>query len=425
MRLFGAAILVAALILPASAVFARDGNHEAITQQLLDLIKAHPEIERMLKASIKAAQKINPDIASNPVQSYDKYFDYIDKASKLPPHDSPPYTRDELLQRICYFYFLVDQPLEELKPIPKLFNPALQYYEPFSNWLRDFAKTWGQFLDTTASWSEEQYQEFYKDPAYGLQKGWYEDHKNWTTFNLFFSRKLLAPYKRPVAPPIVVAPADSVPQGVWKIRADSTIEVKDGLKVKLARYFSVNDLLSKDSQYKNAFANGVLTHTFLNVFDYHRYHFSVGGKIKEMNRIAKNVALEVSWSSGDNQYIPLDSTGWQFTQTRGYVIVDTGKTYGLVALIPMGMAQVSSVNFEKNVTVGSIHLKGDPLGYFLFGGSDFIILFQKQANFEITAPEEDPRAEKAGSDKGQTVEPVLYKHIHANEEYGRMKGQTK
>lgn len=43
------------------------------------------------------------------------------------------------------------------------------------------------------------------------------------------------------------------------------------------------DFIDKESecQYKDAFANGVLTQTFLNVNDYHRYHFAVSGTIKE------------------------------------------------------------------------------------------------------------------------------------------------
>jgi phosphatidylserine decarboxylase len=149
-------------------------------------------------------------------------------------------------------------------------------------------------------------------------------------------------------------------------------------------YYSVEDLLGNDSQYKDAFANGVLTHSFLNVNDYHRYHFAVGGTIKEKKSIVQNVALEVAWNSTQDRYDPIDSTGWQFSQTRGYVIVDTEK-YGLVALIPMGMAQVSSVNFEDDVNVGTTHEKGDMLGNFLFGGSDFVMLFQESAGFEMTA----------------------------------------
>jgi phosphatidylserine decarboxylase precursor len=338
------------------------------------------------------------------------YYDFIDRTSELIPQDvleNPSnLTGDQILQSICYFYFLVDQPLPELEN-KGLFKNAIQYYEPFSSWLRNFADTWGTFLDTEASWSPKIYQEFYNDSSFGLQKGWYESSSNWSTFNRFFSRYLESPNARPIASPsdptVVVSPADSVPQGMWAIDNNSTIQVENGLEVKLVHYYGVKDLLGNDSQYKDAFANGVLTHSFLNVNDYHRYHFAVGGTIKENKSIVQNVALEVAWNSTQDKYDPIDSTGWQFSQTRGYVIVDTEK-YGLVALIPMGMAQVSSVNFEDDVKVGTTHEKGDMLGNFLFGGSDFVMLFQESAGFEMTAT--------SGN------------HILMGEKYSVMKGAT-
>ncbi len=329
-----------------------------------------------------------------------------------------------MLQGICYFYFLVDQPLTELKD-KGLYKNAIQYYKPFSSWLRNFANAWGTYLDTKESWNKEIYQQIYNDPKFGLQKGWYESPSNWKTFNEFFARYLKSPDARPIASPsdssVVVLPADSVPQGVWAIDENSNIRVDDGLKVKLATYYSIKDLLGEKSQYKDAFANGVLTHTFLNVNDYHRYHFAVGGTVKEKKIISENVALEVDWNPEQEKYVPIDSTGWQFSQTRGYVVLDTGK-YGLAALIPMGMCQVSSVNFEDDVQVGSTHKKGDMLGNFLFGGSDFIMLFQESAGFEITAPKTDKTATK--SDPDQDTEDI-YKHVLMGEEYGVMKGQTR
>ena len=409
-KLYLAIMVLAASILTISTVAMENDNHKAITQDLIGLIEKNPEIGNMLEVSIAKAKEINPDPKTNPVQNLSDYYNFIDSASELIPRDvlgnPSDLTRDQILQSICYFYFLVDQPLPELEN-KGLFDNTIQYYEPFSSWLRNFADTWGLFLDTEASWSPEIYQEFYNDPSYGLQKGWYESSSNWSTFNRFFSRYLDSPNARPVASPndtmVVVSPADSVPQGTWAIDNNSTIQVEDGLEVKLVHYYSVKDLLGNDSQYKDAFANGVLTHSFLNVNDYHRYHFAVGGTIKEKKKVVQNVALEVAWNSTQNKYDPVDSTGWQFSQTRGYVIVDTEK-YGLVALIPMGMAQVSSVNFEDDVEVGATHEKGDMLGNFLFGGSDFVMLFQERAGFEMTATQGN--------------------HILMGEEYGVMKGTT-
>jgi len=407
-KLYLAAMAFAALILALSPASVGEGGHKPITEELIALVEENPEIGSMLEASIAKAKETNPDPKTNPVQNLSEYYDFIDRASELIPRqvlENPSdLTRDQILQSICYFYFLVDQPLPELED-QGLYKNAIQYYEPFSSWLRDFADAWGAFLDTEESWNNETYMEFYDDPSFGLQEGWYESPSNWRTFNQFFSRHLASPEARPIASPtdgaVVVSPADSVPQGTWPIDEDSNIQVEDGLEVKLVRFYSIEDLLGDDSQYKDAFANGVLTHSFLNVNDYHRYHFAVGGEIKEKNIISQNVALEVAWNATEGKYDPIDSTGWQFSQTRGYVIVDTGE-YGLVALIPMGMAQVSSVNFEDDVEVGATPEKGEMLGYFLFGGSDFVMLFQEGAGFEMTATEGE--------------------HILMGTEYGVMRG---
>lgn len=89
------------------------------------------------------------------------------------------------------------------------------------------------------------------------------------------------------------------------------------------------------------------------------------------------------------------------------MIIQT-EDYGLVALMPVGMSQVSSVNFEDNIKVDSTYNKGDMLGYFLFGGSDFVFLFQKEAGFQLTAP--------TGGSKG-------YQHLLMGETFGKLNGK--
>ena len=48
---------------------------------------------------------------------------------------------------------------------------------------------------------------------------------------------------------------------------------------------------------------------------------------------------------------------------------------GIVAVVPVGMAQVSGVNMTFEV--GNKCRKGEEFGYFTFGGSDIIVLFQE------------------------------------------------
>lgn len=52
-------------------------------------------------------------------------------------------------------------------------------------------------------------------------------------------------------------------------------------------------------------------------------------------------------------------------------------TLGLVAVLPIGTAQVSSV--KLSISVGEEVEKGQELSYFQFGGSDCVIVFQKRA----------------------------------------------
>jgi len=274
-------VFFVALVLPCM-LLAGEQTHKPITMELMQLLKADKDMHNMLAQSIALAKAHNPDVKTNPVRSVADYYNFIDRYVELLPQQivkgPAGSVRDQMLQGICYFYYLVDQPLPELKD-KGLYKNSLQYYPPFSAWLRKCADAWGDFLDSEASWTPAFYKQIYNDAAYGLQQGWYESPDNWKTFNQWFARFLKSPDVRPIASPedpsVVVSPADSVPQGAWHIDGQSRIHVPGGLKVKMVRYFSIKDLLGEDSAYAGAFANGTLTHTFLNVNDYHRYHFAV------------------------------------------------------------------------------------------------------------------------------------------------------
>lgn len=400
---------------PATPSVTATAAHEPITQELIDILDKQPEVKQLLQKSIDMAKEINPDPKTNPAQTLETYYDYIDWAAKAMPWNiSKNVASDSLYtkidQSLNYFYFINDQPLDELDG-QGLYNNSLQYAEPYRSWLIKFTRQWGEYLSTTDSWNQEYYDLIYADESFGLQGSWYESPDNWTTFNEFFSRYLRSPDQRPIAAEgdasVIVSPADSTPQGVWEIDENSNIIQKEGVNIKSQAFNSVSELLGPDSQYADAFAGGTLTHTFLDVHDYHRYHFPVSGTVKEVNLIPGDDAVGgwVTWDAESGLYVlNADVPGWQMIETRGCVIVET-QEYGLVALLPVGMSQVSSVNFEDTVKVGQTVEKGDMLGYFLFGGSDFIMIFQKDAAFEITAP-----TERSGGE---------YDHVLMGEEYGR------
>jgi phosphatidylserine decarboxylase len=163
------------------------------------------------------------------------------------------------------------------------------------------------------------------------------------------------------------------------------------------------------SAYKNRFNNGIFMHSFLSPADYHRQHAPVGGTVLEARNIAGQVYLEVvpqvnpdgstslspqrklisaekptgpqTSEGSETTFDAPDSPGYQFVQTRGPIVLDTA--IGLVAVLPIGMEQVSSVVLTAEV--GKVLRKGEELSYFQFGRSDVVVVFEAKSNVNITA----------------------------------------
>jgi phosphatidylserine decarboxylase precursor len=234
----------------------------------------------------------------------------------------------------------------------------------FSAWMHRLVQVYGDFLDTPASAGG--IDSYLSVPNYNIDD-YFVGPSGWLTFNQFFAREM-RPGKRPIAAPcddsVIVSPADAVYMGQWPINQDSTITVK-GVN------WEISELLA-GSPYQDAFRNGVYTHSFLYVDDYHRYHLPVGGTVKEIRNIHGKVYMDVV-RNADGALDVVDGHTYQFNQERGLVIVDSPQL-GLVAILPIGMSYVSSVNLTPEA--GAELRKGDEFGYFLFGGSDIVLLFQ-------------------------------------------------
>ena len=91
-------------------------------------------------------------------------------------------------------------------------------------------------------------------------------------------------------------------------------------------------------------------------------------------RIAVEVYLDVV-RNADGSLKVVDGDTYQFNQERGLIVIDSPEV-GLVAVLPIGMAVVSSVNLTPEV--GAKLRKGDEFGFFMFGGSDIVMLFQSK-----------------------------------------------
>ena len=358
------------------------------------MLEADPDLMALMEKSIESAAKSNPDPDTNPVRNVNDLYDLLDWAAQCMPWNvltdvSYPTLYESIDQSIDYIWFLLDQPLPELEG-KGYYYPTLQYHEPIASWCKEYSDDWGAFLNSEDSWNDIYYQRIKNDPSMNMQSGWYADTNVWHTFNEWFSRHLIDPSVRPIADSTVVAPADSKPQGIWPVDETGNLVQQEGVSIKSANFTSLPQLIGPDSAYADAFNGGTVTHTFLDVNDYHRYHFPVSGTVVELRKIpAVNGAGGITvWDPAQKKYILEDAIpGWQMIETRDCVIIDT-EEYGLVAVLPIGMSQICSCNWEEGLAVGSKVKKGDPMGYFLFGGSDIVMVFQSGVDVDFLCEKE-------------------------------------
>lgn len=367
-------------------------SNDPVVDKLMKKLAKDKKLTKLLLDSLekarKTAKKNLDDLLYRaldwPVKlaTYQKYLEefarWIPQQSSDPAWTAPGTDeQQEVYDRLCHFYYLIDQPVGPKDSV------IVQNLPWFSKWLVDYANDWGSFLDSTDSFNDDILNSFLKNsPKYEVENSMVNGKPNspsgWLTFNQFFAREL-NPGLRPIADPfdntVVVSPADCTYRAQYRIGPDSTI---DQITVKKThQYASVKELL-KGSDYEDAFANGHFAHYFLGPYSYHRFHLPVSGVVKECYPVMGKVFLDVNIT--DNQFdAPDNSEGaYEFYQARGIITIDTTDSpygnVGIVAVIPIGMAQVSSVHMTA--TPGAEMLKGDEFGYFLFGGSDIIVLFQ-------------------------------------------------
>jgi phosphatidylserine decarboxylase len=403
-----------------------------VIQVLVEKAQKHPGFREELVKSLKQAKDIaqNGGKGMKPLDpklfkaiewwptDWDEYLEYLRWFYRWTPHQSlhegwkRPGTSEyqEAYDRLCHFYWLINQQVGKGDVI-------VQSIPWFSDWLVAYANAWGEYLDTPESFDDGILQGFIDDPWYSVRDYMIDDPQTgkwrpnapsgWLTFNQFFARELnpgLRPIAMPTSNAYVTSPADCTYMQDYPIGADGSIPE---IKVKgTHKYANVADLL-QGSGYANAFGNGHFVHCFLAPYSYHRFHTPVAGVIRECYPVQGKVYLDVILGGEggiEGQFNAPDTAqggpGYEFSQARGVITIDTvGSPYGdigVVAVIPIGMCQVSGVNMthpaqlQKNQPGSPLYNaggfaceKGEEFGYFTFGGSDIIVLFQERAQVEL------------------------------------------
>ncbi|CAK7356571.1 unnamed protein product [Dovyalis caffra] len=230
--------------------------------------------------------------------------------------------------------------------------------------LQSLSEKQGREMNTSESARDiPKFVEFFKDQMNLAEVKYPLEH--FKTFNDFFIREL-----NPGARPIASMECDDVAICAADCRLTAFKSVEDSQRFWIkGRKFSLQGLLGKEI-YSSAFANGTLVIFRLAPQDYHRFHSPVSGTVGKFVNIP-GCLYTVNPIAVNSEYCNV------FTENKREVSIISTEHFGKVAFVAIGATMVGSITFLKKA--GDPVKKGDEFGYFSFGGSTVICVFEKDA----------------------------------------------
>ena len=194
--------------------------------------------------------------------------------------------------------------------------------------------------------------------TYGLDADDFEKTpQEFTSFNDFFYRKL-KPGARPLDEAPIVLPADGRHLGFAKASEIENVFVK-------GQKFSVAGLLGSDELAKK-YQDGPLLLSRLCPVDYHRFHFPCAG-IPGRTRVLNGPLFSVSPLALRQKLSYL----WENKRTVTELVT---KEFGTIMCMEIGATCVGSIH--QTFTPSQEVEKGAEKGYFAFGGSSTLLMFE-------------------------------------------------
>lgn len=213
------------------------------------------------------------------------------------------------------------------------------------------------------------------------------------SWNDFFTRRF-KDGQRPVASPeddsVIVNACESTPYAI-----SSDVALRDRFWIKSQPY-SLRDMLAGDESAER-FVGGTVYQAFLSATNYHRWHSPVAGTVVRAFTVEGTYYSEAD-SEGPDAVEPTNSQSYMaHTAARAVIVIDADNpTIGLMAVVLVGMSEVSSCIINDAATPRRHLDKGQELGHFQFGGSTHCLVFQPGviADFALAAIPQahDPRA---------------------------------
>lgn len=190
----------------------------------------------------------------------------------------------------------------------------------------------------------------------GIDRGEFAEPAEYRSFNEFFIRRL-KPGCRPfnADPREIVAPADGRVLVFPKLEGDQFAPVK-------GYPFSLRKMLPEHAV---RYEGGALAIVRLCPADYHRYHFPCAGRITRVQDIpgALHSVNPIALASGADVF---------GANKRSYTLLETEHA-GMLCYMEVGAFGVGSI---VNVRTDGTVQKMDEKGYFKFGGSTVVLIFE-------------------------------------------------
>jgi phosphatidylserine decarboxylase len=202
------------------------------------------------------------------------------------------------------------------------------------------------------------------------------------SWNEFFTRRF-KDGARPVAAPdddgVITNGCESTPY-----RIATGVQRTDDFWIKREPY-SLHDMLAGDPSV-DAFVGGTVYQAFLSATNYHRWHSPVRGTVRRAF-VQPGTYYSQADAEGSDAVEPTNSQSYlAHVATRAVILIDADNSdIGLVAVVPIGMLDVSTCVINPNVTSGYHLTKGEELGHFQFGGSTYCMVFRAGAVDDFSA----------------------------------------
>ncbi|WP_426518920.1 phosphatidylserine decarboxylase family protein [Diaminobutyricibacter sp. McL0618] len=265
------------------------------------------------------------------------------------------------------------------------------YRDPRINtMLKKVLDAWHQFLtsrdslyvlnESESGWKSPQAQQVVGMTQYEHDP----DDRYWgfTSWNDFFTRRF-KPDARPVASPyddsIIVSACESTP---YKISLDVARRSRFWVK---AQPYSLEDMLANDESV-DQFVGGTVYQAFLSALNYHRWHSPVAGTVVRAF-VQPGTYFSEADAEGRDAVEAMNSQAYlAHVATRAIILIRADNpVIGLMAVVPVGMVEVSTCVIDTKVVPGYHLEKGEELGCFQFGGSTECLVFRPGVIDEFAA----------------------------------------